>query len=115
MKRKLLSAFAALAALALASCSMGSESESNEDKAAYITVGLNTASRTALPAVSGAEDFDRFTLTGTTAAENAVAVNTTWETDGNSTAYAKMTGANIAVSAGASYSFTLTATKGGAT
>ena len=115
MKRKLLSAFAALAALALASCSMDNTSESNEDKAAYITVALNEASRTALPAVSGGTDFDRFTLTGTTTAENAVAVNKTWETDDTSTAYAKMTGANIAVSAGASYSFTLTATKGGAT
>ncbi|MBR1402657.1 MAG: InlB B-repeat-containing protein [Treponema sp.] len=115
MKRKLLSAFAALAALALASCSMDNTSESDEKNAAYITIGLDEASRTALPAVSGAEDFDRFTLTGTTAAENAVAVNKTWETDDTSTAYAKMTGANIAVSAGASYSFTLTATKGGAT
>ena len=115
MKRKLLSAFAALAALALASCSMDNTSESNEDKATYITIGLDEASRTALPAV-GTEEFSSFTLTGTTTTENAVAVpETTWESDGSSTAYAKMTGANIAVSAGASYSFTLTATKGGAT
>lgn len=120
MKRKLLSALAAVTALVFASCSMGNTFEKQDTgtdgKTAYITVGLNDASRTALPSVSGADDFTSFTLKATTENENAAAVpETSWTSDDTATAYAKMTAEKFAVTSGASYTFTLTAVKGGAT
>ena len=118
MKRKILSALAALAALVFASCSDFNNDEQTEEITgtnACIKISLENLSRTALPVVSSAEEFTRFTLTGTTATEGAAPVSeTTWENSGTETAYAKMTAANIAVTVGASYTFTLTAEKGGA-
>ena len=118
MKRKILSALAALAALVFASCSNFNNDEQTEEITgtnAYVKISLADSSRTALPAVSNASEFTRFTLTGTTATAGAAPVSeTTWETSGTETAYAKMTAANIAVTVGASYTFTLTAEKGGA-
>ena len=118
MKRKILSALAALAALAFASCSNFNNDEQAEEITgtnACIRISLENPSRTALPAVSNVEEFTRFTLTGTTATAGAALVSeTTWETSGTETAYSKMTAANIAVTVGASYTFTLAAEKGGA-
>ena len=118
MKRKILSALAALAALAFASCSSFSNDEQTEEITgtnAYVKISLADSSRMALPVVSNAGEFTRFTLTGTTATANAAPVSeTTWETSGTESAYAKMTAANIAVTVGASYTFTLAAEKGGA-
>lgn len=119
MKRKLLSALAAVTALVFASCSMGNTFEKQDTgtdgKTAYITVGLDSTSRTALPSVSGADDFTSFTLKATTENENAAAVpETSWTSDDTATAYAKMTAEKFAVTSGASYTFTLTAVKGGA-
>jgi len=118
MKRKILSALAALAALVFASCSNFNNDEQTEEITgtnAYVKISLADSSRTALPAVSNVEEFTRFTLTGTTATEGAAPVSeTTWESSGTESAYAKMTAANIAVTVGASYTFTLTAEKGGA-
>lgn len=119
MKRKILSAFATITTLLFASCSMFNTIDSNEEnniqESAYITIGVEQGTRTALPTVGAVEDFDTFSLTGKTTTENAVAVNEAWASDTTSTAYAKMTASSIAVTAGASYSFTLTAKKGGVT
>ena len=119
MKRKILSAFATITTLLFASCSMFNTIDSNEEnniqESAYITIGVEQGVRTALPTVGAVEDFDTFSLTGKTTTENAVAVNEAWASDTTSTAYAKMTASRIAVTAGASYSFTLTAKKGGVT
>ena len=118
MKRKILSAFAAITTLLFASCSMFNTIDSNEEnniqESAYITIGVEQGTRTALPTVGAVEDFDTFSLTGTATTGNAVSVSETWTSDATGTAYAKMTTASIAVTAGASYSFTLTAAKGGA-
>lgn len=118
MKRKILSALAALTALVFASCSSFNNDEQTEEITgtnAYVKISLADSSRTALPAVSNASEFTRFALTGTTATAGAAPVSeTTWESSGTETAYAKMTAANIAVTVGASYTFTLTAEKGGA-
>ena len=118
MKRKILSALAALAALVFASCSDFNNDEQTEEITgtnAYVKISLADSSRTALPAVFNVEEFTRFALTGTTATAGAAPVSeTTWESSGTETAYAKMTAANIAVTVGASYTFTLTAEKGGA-
>lgn len=119
MKRKIFSVLAAFSALVLASCQAFGSNESDENntegKAAYITVDLNGNARTALPSVSGAEEFTSITLTGTSTTENAVAVpETSWSTDSTSSAYAKMHASKLTVTVGASYSFTLKAIKGGA-
>ena len=118
MKRKILSALAALAALVFASCSNFNNDEQTEEITgtnAYVKISLADSSRTALPAVSNASEFTRFTLTGTTATAGAAPVSeTVWESSGTETAYAKMTAANIAVTVGASYTFTLAAEKDGA-
>lgn len=115
MKRKIFTALAAFAALALISCSMTTIQENDiEEKNTYLTVGLNSEKRTALPGVNAGADFTKFTLTGTSATEGAAAVNQSWDSDSESTAYAKMTAANIEVTKDAEYSFTLSAIKGGA-
>ena len=118
MKRKILSALAALAALVFASCSNFNNDEQTEEITgtnAYVKISLADSSRTALPAVSNASEFTRFTLTGVSATAGAAPVSeTTWETSGTESAYAKMTAANITVTVGASYTFTLAAEKGGA-
>ncbi|MBQ6058146.1 MAG: leucine-rich repeat domain-containing protein [Treponema sp.] len=122
MKRKLLSALAAVTALVFASCSMGNTFEKQDTgtdgKTAYITVGMDSASRTALPTVTGADEFTSFTLTGQQIRSNAITVPQTfgtWTTDSTSSAYAKMTTQKFAVYADTTYTFTLTAVKGGAT
>ena len=119
MKRKILSAFAAITTLLFASCSMFNTIDSNEEnniqESACITIGVEQGARTALPTVGAAQDFDIFSLTGTATTGNAVSVSKTWASDATSTAYAKMTASSIAVTAGASYSFSLTAKKDGAT
>lgn len=93
MKRKILSALAAVTALVLASCSMISSNDSDDDKpegkSAYITVGVDS-SRTALPSVSTAAEFEKFTLTGTSQTQDAVAVNGEWTKDESTAAYDKM-------------------------
>ena len=118
MKRKILSAFAAITTLLFASCSSFSNDEQTEEITgtnAYVKISLADSSRMALPVVSSAEEFTRFTLIGTTATAGAAPVSeTTWESSGTESAYAKMTAANIAVTVGASYTFTLAAEKGGA-
>ena len=118
MKRKILSALAALAALAFASCSNLNNDEHTEvvtGTNGSIKINLADSSRTALPAVSDAEEFTSFTLTGTTTTAGAASISkTSWETVGTESAYAKMTAANIMVTVGADYTFTLTAEKGGA-
>jgi len=119
MKRKILSAFAAITTLLFASCSMFNTIDSNEEnniqESACITIGVEQGARTALPTVEAAQDFDTFSLTGTATTGNAVSVSETWTSDATGTAYAKMTAASIAVTVGASYSFTLTAKKSGVT
>ena len=117
MKRKILSALAAITALALASCSMFSGGSEDEDSSqpAYIKVGVKDISRSALPNVTKEDEFENFTLTGTAEGENVLAVNENWATDKTSTAWAKMKEASIPVTEGADYSFTLSAVKGGAT
>ena len=118
MKRKILSALAALAALVFASCSDFNNDEQTEEITgtnAYVKISLADSSRTALPAVFNVEEFTRFALTGVSTTAGAAPVSeTTWETGGTESAYAKMSAANIAVTVGASYTFTLTAEKGGA-
>ncbi len=116
MKRKILSALAAITALALASCSMfNSGSEEDSSQPAYIKVGVKDISRSALPNVTKEDEFDQFTLTGTAEGENVLAVKETWATDKTSTAWAKMKESSIPVTEGAGYNFTLSAVKGGAT
>jgi len=116
MKRKILSALAAITALALASCSMfNSGSEEDSSQPAYIKVGVKDISRSALPNVTKEDEFENFTLTGTAEGENVLAVKETWATDETSTAWAKMKEASIPVTEGAGYNFTLSAVKGGAT
>lgn len=125
MKRKLLKALAVLTSLVFASCSIFNtfelQDENTNDKASYITIGLGEQFRTALPTVSAAGDFDSFKLTGIYLPANggkSVAIPRefgSWNTDSVSTAYEKMTAAKIEINAGATYNFTLTATKGGAT
>ena len=116
MKRKILSALAAITALALASCSMfNSGSEEDSSQPAYIKVGVKNISRSALPNVTKEDEFENFTLTGTAEGENVLAVKETWVTDKTSTAWAKMKEASIPVTEGAGYNFTLSAVKGGAT
>ena len=116
MKRKILSALAAITALALASCSMfNSGSEEDSSQPAYIKVGVKDISRSALPNVTNEDEFENFTLTGTAEGENVLAVKENWATDETSTAWAKMKEASIPVTEGAGYNFTLSAVKGGAT
>ena len=116
MKRKILSALAAITALALASCSMfNSGSEEDSSQPAYIKVGVKDISRSALPNVTKEDEFEQFTLTGTAEGENVLAVKETWATDKTSTAWEKMKEASIPVTEGAGYNFTLSAVKGGAT
>ena len=116
MKRKILSALAAITALALASCSMfNSGSEEDSSQPAYIKVGVKDISRSALPNVTKEDEFENFTLTGTAEGENVLAVKETWATDKTSTAWAKMKESSIPVTEGAGYNFTLSAVKGGAT
>ena len=116
MKRKILSALAAITALALASCSMfNSGSEEDSSQPAYIKVGVKDISRSALPNVTKEDEFEQFTLTGTAEGENVLAVKENWATDETSTAWAKMKEASIPVTEGAGYNFTLSAVKGGAT
>ena len=116
MKRKILSALAAITALVLASCSMfNSGSEEDSSQPAYIKVGVKDISRSALPNVTNEDEFENFTLTGTAEGENVLAVKETWATDKTSTAWAKMKEASIPVTEGAGYNFTLSAVKGGAT
>ena len=125
MKRKLLKALAVLTSLVFASCSIFNtfelQAENTNDKAAYITIGLGEQFRTALPTVSAAGDFDSFKLTGIYLPANGGKTAAiprefgSWDTDSVSTAYEKMTAAKIEINAGATYNFTLTATKGGAT
>ena len=116
MKRKILSALAAITALALASCSMfNSGSEEDSSQPAYIKVGVKDISRSALPNVTNEDEFENFTLTGTAEGENVLAVKETWATDETLTAWAKMKEASIPVTEGAGYNFTLSAVKGGAT
>ena len=124
MKRNIFKAFVAVAVLALASCSMFNRVEKDDSgtntKQAYITISLNENNRTELPRVSGADDFDCFKLTGFIKPENDTITPVpteygTWTTDSTNTAYEKMTDAKIAVTTEETYSFTLTATKGGAT
>lgn len=116
MKRKILSALAAITALALASCSMfNSGSEEDSSQPAYIKVGVKDISRSALPNVTKEDEFENFTLTGTAEGENVLAVKENWATDETSTAWAKMKEASIPVTEGAGYNFTLSAVKGGAT
>ena len=75
MKRKILSALAAITALALASCSMfNSGSEEDSSQPAYIKVGVKDISRSALPNVTNEDEFENFTLTGTAEGENVLAV-----------------------------------------
>ena len=75
MKRKILSALAAITALALASCSMfNSGSEEDSSQPAYIKVGVKDISRSALPNVTKEDEFENFTLTGTAEGENVLAV-----------------------------------------
>ena len=125
MKRNIFKALMAIAVLALTSCSMSNtvknDNGSTNKKEAYITIGLNQADRTALPTVSGANDFDSFKLTGIIVQnedEGMIGAKArkygSWSTDSTSTAYEKMTDAKIAVYAGETYTFTLTAIKGGA-
>ena len=124
MKRNIFKAFVAVAVLALTSCSMFNRVEKDDSgtntKQAYITISLSKNNRTALPRVSGADDFDSFKLTGFIKPENDTITPVpteygTWTTDSTNTAYEKMTDAKIAVTTEETYSFTLTATKGGAT
>ena len=116
MKRKILSALAAITALALASCSMfNSGSEEDSSQPAYIKVGVKDISRSALPNVTKEDEFEQFTLTGTAEGENVLAVKENWATDETSTAWTKMKEASIPVTEGAGYNFTLSAVKGGAT
>ena len=124
MKRNIFKAFVAVAVLALTSCSMFNRVEKDDSgtntKQAYITISLNENNRTALPRVSDADDFDSFKLTGFIKPENDTITPVpteygTWTTDSTNTAYEKMTDAKIAVTTEETYSFTLTATKGGAT
>lgn len=116
MKRKILSALAAITALALASCSMfNSGSEEDSSQPAYIKVGVKDISRSALPNVTKEDEFEQFTLTGTAEGENVLAVKENWATDKTSTAWAKMKESSIPVTEGAGYNFTLSAVKGGAT
>ena len=128
MKRNIFKAFMALAAvtaLVFASCSMGNTVENKDaptdGKTAYITVGLDSMSRTALPTVTGADEFTSFTLRGQEIPPEGSGYKTwtetfgTWTTDSTSSAYAKMTAQKFAVYADTTYRFTLTAVKGGAT
>ena len=119
MKRKIFKALAAVAALAFSSCSMFDSIEQKEENpnpnATYIKINLENSSRTALPVISEPAEFTSFTLTGTTQTANALSVpETTWTIDSTGTAYTKMAAASIAVTAGADYTFTLKAAKGGA-
>ena len=78
---------------------------------AYLTIDINEGSRTALPTVNDVTNFDCFNLKGVSEDNSAVSVDLTWDGDN---AYTQMTSANIAVTADKIYTFTLTATKGGA-
>ena len=105
MKRKIFKALAAVAALAFSSCSMFDSIEQREENpnpnTTYIKINLENSSRTALPVVSEPAEFTSFTLTGTTQTANALSVpETTWTSDATESAYAKMTAASIAVTAG---------------
>ena len=112
MKRKIFSVLAAVTALALSSCSMFNTVDSYDDDAdSYIKISVNE-SRAALPSVSGTDDFDKFTLTGS--ADGGTEVNKNWQTEGTDTAYKQMTADRIDVTKGKDYVFTLTAQKGGA-
>ena len=123
MKRNIFKALAVMTALVLSSCSMFNtvkkDDVGTDTKEAYITIGLNQAGRTALPEVSGANDFDSFTLSGMIKPDPDELADPeeydTWSTDATSSAYTKMTAAKIAIKSGETYNFILTATKGGAT
>lgn len=117
MKRKILSAFAALTAFVLfASCSSFDEAEEKTDggtQTAYLKIGVDGA-RMALPVVDEASAFDTFVLTGTADSSDAASVKQTWESDAEKTAYSKIMAASIAVTPGYTYDFTLCAQKSGA-
>ena len=114
MKKNIFTTLLAFAALVLTSCSMINNTEPENNSESFIKLGITENNRTALPEVSIVQEFTSLTLTATTATENATTVpETTWITDENQSAYEKMTAANIAVTQGASYSFTLTGKKGG--
>lgn len=76
-----------------------------------LSLGEETVVRTALPVVDTTtyESFTKFVLEG----DNSF-TTITWQTDATSSAYAKMSAAEIAVSQGTTYNFTLTATAGSA-
>ena len=117
MKRKILSAFAALTAFVLfASCSSFDEAEEKADggtQTAYLKIGVD-GERMALPVMDDASAFDTFALTGTADSSDAVSVKQTWESNAEKTAYSKMMAASIAVTPGYTYDFTLCAQKSGA-
>ena len=120
MKGKLLSALAAVTALLLlGSCSdiTSGEEAGNSGKRAYIKVGVSdSSSRLALP-LATTKLFESLILTGE--ATGGLSVNETWTSDTGEdnpvSAYEKMTQASLAVTAGKTYGFTLTAIYGGAT
>ena len=118
MKRKLLSALAAVTALAFASCSMFDTTESNEGKnggeKAYITLDLQEISRQALPEIAEAKEFEEITLFGTKAKSGELTISRTWTSNSETLALAQMKAAKIEAEAGESYSFTLRTQKGGA-
>lgn len=120
MKRKLLSSLALISALFFASCSafeiMDQQDDNTavkaDDQTACATITLEGNSRTALPAAAW-KDFKTITLKGSSLAQNAIPVETTWESGGElgnyKSAYQNMKADKIVVTAGATYKFVLTA------
>ena len=107
--------------LGFASCKVFDAEENHTDTAVAMTAGSTKAilslsvadksSRSALPSVSSAEEFESLALNGTSAAST---ITRSWASDGTSSAYAKMTSDKIGIDTG-SWNFTLTAKKGGLT
>ena len=107
-----------------ASCDMFNLIDTSEDddtrdsNGTYISVSAlpKATSRTALPSVSDVNEFDSFTLTGTGTDENNNVLtleNHTYTASSTTSAYSMMNAARIPIAKG-TWTFTLTATKGGA-
>ncbi|MBP5450208.1 MAG: InlB B-repeat-containing protein, partial [Spirochaetales bacterium] len=90
--------------------------ENTGSQTAYLTIGINEGSRMALPTVLDQNIFDSINLKGVSNDSTAITVDMTWDGDttANKTAFEQMKEAKIAVTANAGYTFTLTATKDGA-
>lgn len=127
MKRKLLSSLALISALFFASCSafeiMDQQDDNTavkaDDQTACVTIALEENSRTALP-IPELTDFKTITLEGSSLAQNAIPVDTTWvakdTAEGWKLAFQNMKADKIVVTAGATYKFVLKAClKNGAT